>query len=59
MKSTIIDLLEQSKELLDVQPEEVKESLYMLSEYQEDTDIKTLKEYIDNMEVQYPTYSHS
>lgn len=59
MKSTIIDLLEQSKELLDVQPEEVKESLYMLSEYQEDTDIKTLKEYMENMEVQYSTYSHS
>lgn len=52
-------LLNEYKNLLDSQPEEVREALTLGEKYTNDSDIQAVLEYLSKQEVQYITYSHS
>ena len=52
-------LLNDYKNLLDSQPEEVRETLTLGDKYTNDSDIQAVLEYLSKQEVQYITYSHS
>ena len=52
-------LLNDYKNLLDSQPEEVRETLTLGEKYTNDSDIQAVLEYLSKQEVQYITYSHS
>lgn len=52
-------LLNEYKNLLDSQPEEVREALTLGEKYTNDSDIQAVLEYLSKQEVQYITYSHN
>ena len=52
-------LLNDYKNLLDSQPEEVRATLTLGEQYTNDSDIQAVLEYLSKQEVQYITYSHS
>ena len=59
MKITYNNLLGETKQLFDSQPEEVRKAIITMQEIVLDSDLQTVLDYLDSDEIKYVTYSHS
>ena len=59
MKYTYTDLLGKTKEVLETQPQEVKDAIQFISEYQDSAEDITMIQSIETKEYQYRTYTHN
>ena len=59
MKYTYTDLLGKTKEVLDAQPQDVKDAILIISEYQDSAEEIAMVQSIETREYQYRTYTHN